>query len=63
MIGIRLQVEVLKDFVMSITVAHLLSLPVVTYTALVKAILLEDVEELSASRSMNLFCIVGLDVT
>lgn len=37
-IGIRLQVEVLKDFVMSITVAHSLSLPMVTSTALVKAL-------------------------
>ena len=48
---------------MLLTVSHSLYPPVVTYTALVKAILLEDVEELSASRSMNLFCIVGLDVT
>ena len=43
-ICIRLQGEVLKESVLSITVAHSLSLPVVTSAALVKALLLEDVE-------------------
>ena len=63
MIGIRIQEELLKDFVMSINVAHLFSLLVVISTTLAKNILLEDMEEESDSISVNLFCIGGLDVT